>query len=131
EPAPFAEPTTEPEQAVWTSRRIAGRIIRLSVREARKQAEPIAPIRWLHRTAALQYVLRGTQLQGDEGLLAVIERLQGIFLPLSLWESVIFPSRVSGFRKEQLDLLCAGGDIVWLGRKEPGEREGRIAFFLA
>ncbi len=41
----------------------------------------------------------------------------------------MFPSRISGYRKEDLDLLCATGDVRWLGRKDDGQKEGRIAFF--
>jgi ATP-dependent helicase Lhr and Lhr-like helicase len=128
EHAPFA---ASAEDRVWTSRRIASRIIRLSVQEARRQAEPLVPDRWLYQTAAMQHATAFTRLRGSEGLRQVIEKLQGIFLPLTLWESVILPSRLSDYRKEDLDLLCASGELLWIGRKEPSEKEGKIAFFLA
>ena len=38
---------------------------------------------------------------------------------------------MTGYRKEDLDLLCASGEVIWLGRKEENEKEGKIAFFLA
>ena len=128
EHAPFA---ASAEERVWTSRRIASRIIRLSVHEARRQAEPLAPDRWLYQTAAMQHATAFARLRGSEGLRHAIEKLQGIFLPLTLWESVILPSRLLDYRKEDLDLLCASGELLWIGRKEPGEKEGKIAFFLA
>ncbi len=126
--APFA---ASAEERVWTSRRIASRIIRLSVQEARRQAEPLEPDRWLYQTAAMQHATAFARLRGSEGLRQAIEKLQGIFLPLTLWESVILPSRLLDYRKEDLDLLCASGELLWIGRKEPGEKEGKIAFFLA
>jgi ATP-dependent Lhr-like helicase len=128
EQAPFAQSR---EERIWTSRKIAKRIIRLSIQQARKQAEPVEPIRWCAQMAGLQHVLSGTQLRGSDGLLHVIGKLQGFFMPLSLWESVILPSRLTDYRKEELDLLCASGEVLWIGKKEPGEKEGKIAFFLA
>jgi len=69
------------------------------------------------------------RLQGTDGVLEALDRLQGVFLPLSWWESFILPSRVNGYRREDLDLLCASGDILWLGRRDEGQAEGKIAFF--
>ncbi|MCM3628660.1 DEAD/DEAH box helicase [Paenibacillus glycanilyticus] len=126
--APFA---ASPEERIWSSRRAAERIIRLSIGEARKQVQPASPIRWCAQIALRQHALQGAQLRGSDGLRLVIERLQGIFLPLSHWESVIFPSRIADYRKEELDLLCATGEVIWLGKKQPGEKEGKVAFFLA
>jgi ATP-dependent Lhr-like helicase len=79
----------------------------------------------------LQHALSGTQLNGIDGLRVIIGRLQGFFLPASHWESIIFQTRLTGYRKEDLDLLCASGEVIWLGRKDADEKEGRIAFFLA
>lgn len=125
--APFAE---SGQERIWTSRQVARRLIRLSLEQARKQAEPVDPIRWCAHMSSLQHALSGTQLSGIDGLRVVIERLQGFYLPASHWESLIFPARVTGYRKEDLDLLCASGEVIWLGRKEDAEKEGKIAFFL-
>ncbi|WP_235427264.1 Lhr family helicase [Cohnella kolymensis] len=35
------------------------------------------------------------------------------------------------YRKEELDLLCASGEVIWIGCKDEGDKEGKIAFFLA
>jgi ATP-dependent Lhr-like helicase len=71
------------------------------------------------------------QQQGSEGLFAVLKRLQGLFLPLSHWETIVLPSRVTAYRKEYLDQLCASGEVLWIGRKEAEDKEGKVAFFLA
>ena len=128
EQAPFA---ASAEERIWTSRKVASRIIRLSVQQARSRAEPVEPSRWLGQMASMQHALKGAQLAGSGGLRAAIGKLQGFFLPLSLWESVVFPARVADYRKEELDLLCASGEVIWIGRKEEGEKEGKIAFFLS
>ncbi len=41
--------------------------------------------------------------------------LQALALPVSLWESEVLPRRVPGYRPEQLDQLCASGELVWVG----------------
>jgi len=128
EQAPFARDKFE---RLWTSRQVAKRLSRLTIEKARKMAAPIDPVRWCAQMALMQHALPGTQLGGMEGLRAIIERLQGFFLPASHWESIIFPARMDHYRKEELDLLCASGEIIWLGKKAPGEKEGRVAFFLA
>ena len=127
EQAPFA---ANADERLWTSRSVAKRLIRLTIEQARKQAEPIDPIRWCTHMSLLQHALPGTQLSGTDGLRTVIGKLQGFYLPASHWESIVFPSRVAGYRKEDLDLLCASGEVIWLGRKEENEKEGKIAFFL-
>ena len=127
EQAPFA---ANADERLWTSRSVAKRLIRLTIEQARKQAEPIDPIRWCTHMSLLQHALSGTQLSGIDGLRTVIGKLQGFYLPASHWESIVFPARVAGYRKEDLDLLCASGEVIWLGRKEESEKEGKIAFFL-
>jgi ATP-dependent Lhr-like helicase len=115
----------------WMNSRTAARILRRSVREARREAEPLEPERWLLEAAALQHALPGTRLAGESGLLAVIRRLQGLFLPLELWETAVFPSRLNGYRGEWLDALCGGGEVFWIARGDAGSDQVLVAFFLA
>ncbi|SDS93196.1 ATP dependent helicase, Lhr family [Paenibacillaceae bacterium GAS479] len=124
--APFAEGG----EALYSSSLTAARIIRLSVQAARGRSEAADAIRWCSLIASRQHALQGTQLRGEHGLLQVLEQLQGFFFPLSHWESFILPSRLASYRPEELDLLCASGEVLWLGRREDGEKEGKIAFFL-
>ncbi len=41
--------------------------------------------------------------------------LQGLALPVSLWESDVLPRRVPSYRPADLDALCGSGDVVWVG----------------
>ena len=41
--------------------------------------------------------------------------LQGLPLPVSLWETDVLPRRVPGYRPARLDALCASGEVVWVG----------------
>nr|WP_202887651.1 DEAD/DEAH box helicase [Cohnella zeiphila] len=127
--APFA---ADEEERIWTDASIASRVVRLSISQARGAAEASEPTRWCGQIAKLQSALQGTQQpQGPEGLRAAMERLQGLYFPLSHWETILLPSRMTRYRKEDLDELCASGEVVWLGKKEEGDKEGKVAFFLA
>ena len=41
--------------------------------------------------------------------------LQGLALPVGLWESDVLPRRVPNYQPLQLDQLCASGELVWVG----------------
>lgn len=128
EQAPFA---AREQEELWTSSKVASRIVRFSIREFRRQAEAVPVSRYAARLAVLHGLGRQKEdILGSEGLREIIALLQGIFLPVSHWEKIIFPARIPAYRREDLDLLCASGEVLWLGRKDENEKEGRIAFFL-
>ena len=66
-----------------------------------------------------------------DALLDAIENLQGAPLPASLLESSILPARIADYAPAGLDTLIAAGEVAWAGVEPIGERDGRIALFLA
>jgi ATP-dependent Lhr-like helicase len=52
-------------------------------------------------------------------------------LPASLVESSILPARIADYSPAGLDTLIAAGEVAWAGVEPIGERDGRIALFLA
>ena len=52
----------------------------------------------------------------------VIEQLEGIALPPSVWESSVLPARVRDYRPAMLDGLLSSGEIVWVGSKTTGSK---------
>jgi ATP-dependent Lhr-like helicase len=50
-----------------------------------------------------------------QGLREALVPLQGISLPAALWETDVLPRRVPSFRPADLDVLCASGEVVWVG----------------
>ena len=69
--------------------------------------------------------------RGLDALLDTIEILQGAALPVSELEREILPARVSGYRPADLDALMSSGEVVWVGREPIGDRDGRVALYLA
>src|SRR5262249_17406366 len=64
-------------------------------------------------------------------LLDVVEQIQGAAIPASALETDVLPARLPGYRPEDLDALCAAGEVIWVGLGPLGERDGRLAPFLA
>ena len=69
--------------------------------------------------------------RGLDALLDTIEILQGAALPASELEREILPARVLDYSPGDLDALMASGNVVWIGREQLGDRDGRIALYLA
>lgn len=73
----------------------------------------------------------GSRRRGLDALLDAIETLQGVALPVSEWEREILPSRINDYGPSDLDTLMAAGEVVWVGRGQIGDRDGRLALYLA
>jgi ATP-dependent Lhr-like helicase len=69
--------------------------------------------------------------RGLDALLDTIEILQGAALTVSDLEREILPARVLDYSPSDLDALMASGNVVWIGREQLGDRDGRIAMYLA
>ena len=68
---------------------------------------------------------------GSDALLDAIEQLQGAPLAASILETEILPARIEGYDPADLDSLTAAGEVVWAGVEPLGDRDGRIALYLA
>ena len=73
----------------------------------------------------------GSKRRGLDALLDAIETLQGVALPVSEWEREILPARIKDYDPADLDTLLAAGEVVWVGRGQLGEHDGRVALYLA
>ncbi|HEY6446082.1 MAG TPA: DEAD/DEAH box helicase [Acidobacteriaceae bacterium] len=100
-----------------------------SLARLRKEIEPAEPRLLARLETHWQGVL--ARRRGLDALLDTIESLQGAPLPASLLESQILPARLARYAPADLDTLIAAGEAVWCGIDSLGERDGRIALYLA
>lgn len=130
-PVPMdAARTISPER--YMSRAVLERIERASLQKARSGVMSQGARPYLRQLLASHHLSGRMRPEGIDGLRQLIDELQGVFLPASHWESIVFPARMLRYRKEDLDLLCASGEVLWLARKsEASTKEPVIAFFLA
>jgi ATP-dependent helicase Lhr and Lhr-like helicase len=93
----------------WSDPDVLRRLRRASLAALRKEVEPVEAAALARFLPAWQGVDRRSTLR--EALVP----LQGISLPVALWESDVLPRRVPGYAPAQLDQLTASGEVVWVG----------------
>jgi ATP-dependent Lhr-like helicase len=102
---------------------------RRSLAKLRAEIEPVEPEVLARFTIDWHGV--GRQRAGADGLVNVIEQLQGAAIPASSLEAFVLPSRLSRYDRRDLDELCASGEVLWRGMGSLGPKDGRIALYLA
>ena len=117
----------------WCDAEILRQIRRKSLAKLRREVEPVEQHTLARFLTHWQGVLapRRTGTAHLDALLDAIESLQGAPLPASLLETLILPARIADFTSAGLDTLIAAGEVAWAGVEPIGERDGRIALFLA
>ncbi|MEO8290500.1 MAG: crosslink repair DNA glycosylase YcaQ family protein, partial [Gaiellaceae bacterium] len=93
----------------WCEPDVLRRLRRASLAALRREVEPVAEEALARFLPAWHGIDRRATLR--EALIP----LQGVSLPVPLWESDVLPRRVPGFQPAQLDQLTASGEVVWVG----------------
>jgi ATP-dependent Lhr-like helicase len=93
----------------WCDPDVLRRLRRASLAALRREVEPA------EQAAFGRFLPHWHGIDRRATLREALIPLQGLALPVSLWESEILPRRVPGYRAEQLDQLCASGELVWVG----------------
>ncbi|HVM58035.1 MAG TPA: hypothetical protein VMT74_11250, partial [Gaiellaceae bacterium] len=93
----------------WCDPDVLRRLRRASLAALRREVEPAEQAALGRFLPSWHGIDRGASLR--EALIP----LQGLALPVQLWESEVLPRRVPSYRHEQLDQLCASGELVWAG----------------
>jgi len=100
-------------QLEWCERRLLARIHRMTIAQLREAIQPVSALTFMHWLLSWQHLSPGTQLIGEQGLLAIIAQLQGFEIPANAWEKQIFAKRLVHYDPNWLDRLCLGGAIGW------------------
>jgi ATP-dependent Lhr-like helicase len=93
----------------WCDPDVLRRLRRASLAALRREVEPAVRAALGRFLPAWQGVDRRASLR--EALIP----LQGLSLPVSLWEGDVLPRRVPGYQPAWLDQLCASGEVAWVG----------------
>ncbi|MEZ5099138.1 MAG: DEAD/DEAH box helicase [Thermoleophilia bacterium] len=94
----------------WCDPDVLRRLRRATLARLRREIEPVEP-------AALACSPSRLSAGRDRkaSLREALVPLQGIALPVNLWETDVLPRRVPGYQPAWLDQLCASGEVVWVG----------------
>ena len=93
----------------WCDPDVLRRLRRASLAALRKEVEPAEQAAFGRFLPAWHGIDRRATLR--EALVP----LQGLPLPVSLWEGEVLRRRVPGYQPARLDALCATGEVVWVG----------------
>ncbi|HEY0517258.1 MAG TPA: DEAD/DEAH box helicase [Solirubrobacteraceae bacterium] len=114
----------------WCDVEVLRRLRRASLAALRKEIEPADQRRLAAFLPSWQGVDRHTSAgAGIDRLREVLVPLQGLALPVESWERDVLPRRTGAYSQTWLDMLCASGEIVWVGAGPIG-RSGRVALYF-
>ncbi|OAP86908.1 DEAD/DEAH box helicase [Peptidiphaga gingivicola] len=111
------------DDAHWMEASVFARVRNRSLARARAAIEPVRPAA-LHRLV-LERAGIDRPGRGIDALAEAISLMEGVWLPASLWESVVFPARVADYSPGMLDELILSGDVLWQARS--GGESGRAS----
>ena len=100
------------------------RIRRRCLAALRNEVEPVEPEALARFLPVWQGV--GSRRCGVDAVAEAVGRLQGAPVSASVLEADVLSARVSGYRPDQLDELCAAGEVVWVGDGAIGASDGRV-----
>jgi ATP-dependent Lhr-like helicase len=116
-------------QREWTEAGVLRVGRRRSLAKLRHEIEPVDQAVFGRFTTAWQGIIK--RRHGADALLDAVDQLQGAPLPASILDSEILPARIDGYDPADLDAVAAAGEVVWVGVEPLGERDGRVALYLA
>ena len=112
----------------WCDAEVLRAVRQRSLARLRQEVEPV------DATALGRFLVHwhglARQRHGLDGLLDVIEQLQGVPIAASVLESEVLAARVHQYSPAMLDTLLAAGEVTWIGVAPLGERDGRVALYL-
>jgi ATP-dependent Lhr-like helicase len=118
-------------QREWCDPEVLRRLRRASLAALRAEIEPADQRAFARFQASWQGIDRHPPGgAGVDRLRELLVPLQGLPLPLEVWERDVLPRRVGAYSPSWLDQLCASGEVVWVGAGALGRRSGRVALYF-
>jgi ATP-dependent helicase Lhr and Lhr-like helicase len=115
----------------WCDPEVLRRLRRASLAVLRKEVEPVDARALARFLPAWQGVDRHPATgAGVDRLREVLVPLQGLALPVEVWERDVLPRRTGAYSPAWMDQLCAAGELLWIGAGAMGRSSGRVALYF-
>ncbi|MCP9488750.1 MAG: DEAD/DEAH box helicase [Solirubrobacteraceae bacterium MAG38_C4-C5] len=115
----------------WCDAEVLRRLRRASLAVLRKEIEPADQRAFAAFLPGWQGVDRHAAAgAGVERLREALVPLQGLALPVEVWERDVLPRRTGAYSSTWLDGLCSSGELVWVGAGALGRNGGRVALYF-
>jgi ATP-dependent Lhr-like helicase len=115
----------------WCDPEVLRRLRRASLAVLRKEIEPADQRALARFLPSWQGVDRHPPSgAGIDRLRDVLIPLQGLALPVDVWERDVLPRRTGAYSPAWMDQLCAAGEVVWVGAGSLGRRSGKVALYF-
>jgi ATP-dependent helicase Lhr and Lhr-like helicase len=115
----------------WCDPEVLRRLRRASLAVLRKEVEPVDARALARLHPAWQGVDRHPATgAGVDRLREVLVPLQGLALPVEVWERDVLPRRTGAYSPAWMDQLCAAGELVWIGAGALGRHSGRVVLYF-
>jgi len=111
----------------WCERGLLARIHRYTIKSLRNEIAAVTAADYMRFLFAWHGMTE--RPEGEDSLLAALDKLEGYAIPAAAWETDVLPGRIKGYQTNALDTLCVTGRIVWTrfasARSKPKEDSAR------
>jgi ATP-dependent Lhr-like helicase len=114
-PDPDAEDRSvrDPSRPQWCERGLLARINRYTLKKLRREIEPVSARDYMRFLMRWQRMVPEMRAEGDDGLLATVELLEGFGAAAGAWETELLTARLGDYDPRSLDALCLSGHVTW------------------
>jgi len=116
--------------AEFVDRRALEQIHRRTMSILRSEVQPVSFATYADFLARWQHIHPAERLGGDGALTVALQQLRAAPVVGRIWERDVLPLRLDAYRPEDLDLLCQGGELVWVGSGGADPRRSRVRFLF-
>jgi ATP-dependent Lhr-like helicase len=122
-----AAPSPAPE---FVDRRTLEQIHRRTLHILRREVQPVPVTVYAAFLSRWQHLHPGERLTGKGALVQALQQLRAVPVVGPVWERDVFPLRLAHYQPGELNALCQGGELVWVGSGGVDPRRGRIRFLF-
>ena len=129
-PQPDLPGAAPPLPAEFVDRRTLEQIHRRTLGILRHEVQPVPLTVYADFLAQWQHLPPTERLGGQGGLIKILQQLRAAPVVGRVWERDVLPLRLNDYRAAELDALCQGGEVVWIGSGGADPRRGRVRFLF-